>query len=182
MRIVSGKYRGKKLIPPINNDKIRPTTDMVKEAIFDVIQFKVASSVVLDLFCGTGALGIEAVSREAKYVVFNDIDKESLDLTKKNCNGIDGKYEFSLMSYDKFLNKANNSFDIILMDAPFKTDYAYNALKIIDDNLKILNKDAVIVWERAYSEDKNFELKNLKLVNQKKYGTIEVLYFMVGNL
>ena len=90
MRIISGKYRGKKLAPPPQSSGIRPTTDRAKEAVFNILFDKIEGGVFLDLFSGSGAIGIEALSRGAKKVYFVDSDERSIDLIKRNLKGIRG--------------------------------------------------------------------------------------------
>ena len=102
MRIISGKYKGKQLKAPVS-DNIRPTGDKVKQALFTKLQFFVCDKTVLDLFSGSGALGIEALSRGAKKVIFVDKDYRSVNLTKENLKGIDGNYKVIKCDYKSAL-------------------------------------------------------------------------------
>ena len=142
MRIIAGKYKGKKLAE-FELGSTRPTADMVREALFDKIGFYVEGGVFLDLFAGTGAVGLEAASRGAKAVYFVDKSKEAVSLIKRNLSAINlnnlnvYNNDFSL-ALGQF-GKQNLEFDIIFLDPPYATDFAEVAIeKIKDPNLKKL--------------------------------------------
>ena len=111
MRIISGKYKGKQLNSP-KSDNIRPTGDKVKQALFTKLQFFIQDAIVLDLFSGSGALGIEALSRGARKVFFVDKDKRSIKLTYENLKGLDKNYEVINASYEIALNNFKETFDL----------------------------------------------------------------------
>ncbi len=173
MRVISGKYRGKKLISP--SHEIRPTLDMVKQAIFTRLQFFVEDANVLDLFAGSGALGIEALSRGAKFVTFCDKNYQSIKLIKDNLNFIkENNFKVIQGDYKTILNSFKSPFDLIILDPPFASGYYNDALKIIYEN-KLLNTDGVIVCERAKEEKLKCEFK---LDCTKVYGSVAVDYFV----
>ena len=173
MRVISGKYRGKKLISP--SHEIRPTLDMVKQAIFTRLQFFVEDANVLDLFAGSGALGIEALSRGAKFVTFCDKNYQSIKLIKDNLNFIkENNFKVIQGDYKTILNSFKSPFDLIILDPPFASGYYNDALKIIYEN-KLLNTDGVIVCERAKEEKIKCEF-NLDCT--KVYGSVAVDYFV----
>lgn len=173
MRVISGKYRGKKLISP--SHEIRPTLDMVKQAIFTRLQFFVEDANVLDLFAGSGALGIEALSRGAKFVTFCDKNYQSIKLIKDNLNFIkENNFKVIQGDYKTILNSFKSPFDLIILDPPFASGYYNDALKIIYEN-KLLNTDGVIVCERAKEEKLKCEF-NLDCT--KVYGSVAVDYFV----
>lgn len=173
MRVISGKYRGKKLISP--SHEIRPTLDMVKQAIFTRLQFFVEDANVLDLFAGSGALGIEALSRGAKFVTFCDKNYQSIKLIKDNLNFIkENNFKVIQGDYKTILNSLKSPFDLIILDPPFASGYYNDALKIIYEN-KLLNTDGVIVCERAKEEKIKCEFK---LDCTKVYGSVAVDYFV----
>lgn len=174
MRIISGKYRGKKL-KEFDISSTRPTQDRVKESIFNLIQFDVVDSVVLDLFSGTGALGIEAISRGAKKVFLIDSNIQSIKLIKENLKNIQGDFEVINSDFMKFL-KTNQKFDIVLLDPPFKTDYGIKSIEYILNN-NLLNDGGIIIFET--SENKSIDLKGYQVsVSSKKYGTVLVYKIM----
>ena len=172
MRIVSGKYRGRILIPP-KDSSIRPTTDKVKQAIFTKLQFFVEDKIVLDLFCGSGALGVEAISRGAKQVTFIDKNKTNLEIAKKNVKLINEDARFVCSDYETFLKTEKGKYDLIIIDPPYASGYYNNALKLIYEK-DLLSDDGIIVCEH----DK--QLENLadyfEVFDEKRYGTIFVTY------
>ena len=171
MRVVSGKYRGKKL-KEFELNTTKPTLDRVKESIFNLIQFDVADAVVLDLFAGTGSLGLEAISRGANKTYFVDNNLEAIKIIKDNLKGIDGQYEIKHASFDNFLNETNEKFDIVLLDPPYNTTFGLDAIAMIL-NKKLLNENGIIIFET--SEDKQVDLNFDSFeVKRKKYGTVAV--------
>ena len=154
MRVVAGKYRGKKL-KEFELNTTKPTLDRVKESIFNLIQFDVVDAVVLDLFSGTGALGIEAISRGAKKTYMVESNNQAIKIIKENLKGIEGDFVVENKDYIEFLNSTKAKFDIVLLDPPYNTNYGINAInKLIEKSL--LNKNAIIIFET--SEEKEFDL------------------------
>ena len=176
MRIIAGKYRGKPLKSP-KSDNIRPTGDKVKQALFTKLQFFVPNKVVLDLFCGSGALGIEALSHDAKMVYFVDKDKRSIALTKENLKGLDINYKVLNCDYMVALKNLNEKFDLIILDPPYASGVYDNALNTIYEQ-GLLNQDGIIVCEHPN------ELKiisDFEVFDQKRYGTVTLTYLRMGN-
>lgn len=164
MRVISGKYRGKKL-KEFDLDTTRPTLDRVKESIFNLIQFDIPGAVVLDLFSGTGALGVEAISRGAEKTFFIDSNPKAIQIIKENLKDIDADYVVKNIDALSFLD-GNEKFDIVLLDPPYKTDLGVKAIeKII--SLNKLNENGIIIFET--SEDLNLTYKNFK-ITKRKYG------------
>ena len=135
MRVISGKARGLKLNTPKNED-VRPTTDRVKESLFNMINSYIMESEVLDLFAGTGSLGIECLSRGAKSCTFVDISKESIDIVKSNIKKARVESESIILNLDfktaiDKLKLQNSKFDIIFMDPPYYKNMFIEALQII---------------------------------------------------
>lgn len=177
MRIIAGKRKGTKLSSP-KDDSIRPTTDRIKEAVFNTLQNLIPESKVLDLFCGSGALGIEAWSRGAELVILADKSASSIELAKKNKAIIGNPNEIKIIkkNYVDCIKMFKNSeeFDIVFLDPPYKAGLYENVLDyIIESN--ILNKDAVIVAETDVNT--NIENENLLLWKQKKYGNTVISYY-----
>lgn len=177
MRIVSGKYRGKKL-QEFELSSTRPTTDRVKESIFNLIQFNVVNSVVLDLFSGTGALGIEAISRGAKKVYLIDNNDEAVKIIKSNLKGIEGNYIVNKQDYKTFLKACNEKFDIVFLDPPYKTELGVDAISLII-KLNLLNENGIIIFETSADNEFNLEYENYT-IQKKKYGKI-IVFKMVKN-
>ncbi len=168
MRIISGIKRGLKLYDFEGGD-IRPTTDRIKENIFNIIAPDVREGSVLDLFCGTGALALEAVSRGAASAVMCDASKESLALAKKNVShaGFEDKCELILTDATAFLKKSSKKFDIIFLDPPYNSGLAEKTLKLIFAN-DILAEDGIVVLER--DETDSFDASYAVLKKEKRYG------------
>lgn len=151
MRIISGQYRGKKLNTPPESSGVRPTTDRAKEALFNILFDKInVDCVFLDLFSGSGAIGIEALSRGVKKVYFVDNNNKSMELLKKNLEGIRGNYELFNMDYKKALNLIANSgqlIDVAFCDPPYNENLGQSILDTIGQ-AKVINYSGTIVIER----------------------------------
>ena len=176
MKVISGLLKGRN-IEGYNIDGTRPTMDRVKESLFAMIQNNIKDSIVLDLFAGSGGLGIEAISNGAKLCYFIDHNNEVIKTLNKNVNNLNIKANSKIILSDwkKFLNeshKNNLKFDLIFVDPPYDYD-VYE--KILDkvSTLNLLNKDGLIILEHQ-----NLKLKetynNLILYKSKKYGTKSV--------
>ena len=160
------------MLKEFNLESTRPTTDRVKESIFNLIQFDVVDAVVLDLFSGTGALGVEAISRGAKKTYLVDKNIKAISIIKENLKGIDGDYVVKNKDYIDFLNSATEKFDIVFLDPPYATDFG---LKAIDMLVKknLLNENAIIIFETSEDKDVELNLNNFE-IKKKKYGTVAV--------
>ena len=172
MRVVAGKYRGKNLASP-KDDRVRPTTTRIKETLFNVLQGYRQDAVVLDLFAGSGALGIECISRGAKEVTFVDNSKDSVELVRKNLQGIDGNFKVVNSDFSGVLRNAyvtGKKFDMIFVDPPYASGLGELALGMIFD-LDLLDKDGVIVFE--HGAEKTYEVSDSRYKQRtKKMGTV----------
>ena len=176
MRIVGGIYKGRTLVSFSGQD-IRPTSDMVRESLFNVLQFEISGKTFLDLFCGTGAMGIEALSRGASEVVLNDFSRESLAVAKKNVEKIANPKNLTIENKDAitFLQKTDKKFDFVFIDPPYKTDLGERALDIVS---KVLTENGKAIFE---SERRcAFLPKGLKKIDERKYGRAIVTFFSKG--
>lgn len=169
MRVISGSRRGKKLIG-FEGEKIRPTTDRVKESIFNIIAQYVPSAVTLDLFGGTGALSCEALSRGAKRAVIVDSSDESLAVIRKNIKMLDFEDRCSIIKADAFgyLDSINESFDVIFLDPPYNKGFIEPVLEKIAQ-CGILAKDGIIMLE-SDTTDMHEDIDGLVIDRQRKYG------------
>ena len=171
MRVVSGKYRGKPIKSPTSNN-IRPTGDKVKQALFTKLNFFVVDKVVVDLFCGSGALGIEALSHGAKFAYFVDKDRRSIALVKENLKWVEEDYKVICCDYSAALNLIDKKVDLFLIDPPYASGVYDNALEIIYNN-DLLAEDGIIVCEHP----NGMEIKsNFEVFDQKRYGTVTLTY------
>ncbi len=173
MRIVGGIYKGRNLVPFAGQD-IRPTSDKVRESLFNIIRVSIEGSDFLDLFCGTGAMGIEALSRGAKSVTLNDYSKESLGVVKKNLEKIGFPKNVRTTNLDalRFIEYEDKKYDFVYIDPPYKTDLGIKAIHTVS---KILSKDgiAILESETPFLE----ELDNLIKVDERKYGRAYLTFF-----
>lgn len=144
MRVITGTARGRRLKTPDNYD-IRPTTDNVKESVFNIIQFDIEGRQVLDLFAGTGQLGIECLSRGAAGAVFVDRDKDAVRIVKDNLKTCGMKATVLQEDSISFLNHCGK-FDVIFIDPPYDSDLYESALKIIN-LVDILSEGGIIICE-----------------------------------
>ena len=178
MRIISGIRRGHKLFE-FAGDDIRPTTDRVKESIFNIIQYYVPGASVLDMFCGSGALSFEAVSRGARKAVCIDSDPASVDIIRKNAKALRFE-EFCEILTMSCLNykPTGESFDIIFLDPPYNKGLIEPVLEHIVKQ-KLLSDDGIIVLE---SDDTDFcgEIPGLCIDRQKKYGRTYITVYKKG--
>jgi 16S rRNA (guanine(966)-N(2))-methyltransferase RsmD len=177
LRVISGSARGRKLKEPSGNS-IRPTSDMVKESVFNIIQFDIEGRRVLDLYSGTGQFGIEALSRGASSVVFVDSGKEAVKLIRENlalCGFTDAATVYA-KDVLRFLEN-NESFDLIFIDPPYDTPLADKTLEKILEFDK-LNTNGIIICETKA----NSTLVNLSppYVKQKeyKYGGVKITRYV----
>lgn len=180
MRIISGKARGTK-INTIESLSTRPTLDRVKEALFSIIQNYIYEANVLDLFAGSGALGLESISRGANKCVFCDKSYEVAKILKQNIQktNFEDKSIVVNKDYKKCLEQINEKFDIIFLDPPYRLNIAVDALKRIL-NLKLVSKETIIVLE---TDDEARELKeiekqniNVEIKEIRKYGRVKLIF------
>lgn len=173
MRIIGGKYRGRVLVSFKGQD-IRPTSDRVKESLFNILAPELSGSNVLDLFCGSGSVGLEAISRGADLVVFNDASKDSLAVLKKNLALIGASAPVYNLDFKALLERIDITFDIIYIDPPYKSDAGYEALELIAKR-RLLNTGGVAVLE----SDKPFagDAGELVKYDERKYGITYLTFF-----
>ena len=181
MRVVSGLARGHKLLSA-EGEGIRPTSDKVKEALFSSLSDKVYNSSFLDLFAGSGAIGIEALSRGCNYAAFAEINKEHIDIIRQNINHVSkaipgGNYE--ILNIDAFeaiktLSKSGKMFDIIFIDPPYgKNEFTSIVDRFFEAN--IVNEGGIIVFEKAKNEPEPSS-KYFNITKSKIYGKTAVYY------
>ena len=183
MRIISGKARGTKLFT-LEGLETRPTLDRVKESLFNIISDKIYDSYVLDLFSGSGAIGLEFASRGAKKVILCDASKNAIEIIKKNIKKthLENAVELYNLDFKKMIKIIeNNKFDIIYLDPPYKTDYIKESLSIIKNN-KILNKDGIIIAETDEPEKIKNQLEeiNVEIIDQRKYGRANLFFITLS--
>jgi 16S rRNA (guanine966-N2)-methyltransferase len=180
LRIISGEFRGRKL-EKLEGMDIRPTTDRVKESLFNMLGARLFDCAFLDLFAGTGGIGIEAYSRGASKIVFIDESSKSIKVLKSNLEMLMllDKVEVYNTDYINAINKLaldNRKFDIIFIDPPYLKGFAQNALIHINDN-NLINENGIIVIEHDIQDKMPESVGNLNLQRQKKYGNTMLSFF-----
>lgn len=175
MRVVAGKNRGRKLREPADYS-IRPTTDNVKESIFNIIQFDIEGRRVLDLFAGTGQLGIECLSRGAAGVVFVDKSRESVELVRQNLKTCGLEAQVVTDDSIAYLKRCGK-FDLIFIDPPYATELIDEALCVIN-SVDILSEGGIIICES--SREKAMPEMKMPYFKRKEYnyGKVKVTIYV----
>lgn len=177
MRVISGKAKGVQLKTP-EGMVTRPTADRVKEALFSIVQFEIPGTRVLDLFGGTGQLGIEALSRGAKSAVFVDAQDSACKLIRENLKRarLEGEGQVIRSDYLDYLNRCRDQFDLIFLDPPYAEVFLENALKRISE-IDILHSNGIIVAERPLGKELSLEFEGFIRSKDYKYGkTLLTIY------
>jgi len=176
MRVISGTARGKKLIAP-EGINTRPTTDRVKESIFNIIQRYIPCENVLDAFAGSGALGIEALSRGAESCTFIEANPEALSILRKNVEGarVSDKSEILRKDIFDFLNLTNKKFDIIFLDPPYNKGFLSPVFKIVKER-KLLSENGIVLVETEFGGEET-EFNGYECIKKAKYGKTVVSVF-----
>ena len=182
MRIIAGIYKGRKL-NDFNTDSTRPTGDKARGAIFNVIGDLILNSTFLDLFTGTGAVGIEALSRGAKLVYGVDNNKKIIKSLNDNIKKININ-NFNVLNFDytealKYFNKLKLNFDIVYIDPPYKSNYGTIALDLLI-KYNLVNENSLIIFEHDKELNKG-TFNKYKILKQKNYGIAYVDFLEVEN-
>lgn len=177
MRIIAGCFRGRRLKEPKDRN-IRPTADRVKEAVFSILAFDIHGKRVLDLFAGTGNLGLEALSRGADYSVFVDSSREALGLVRTNIMtlGLEDRSDVLLMDALKsidYLDKNRERFDIVFIDPPYREGFYEEVINKIAKS-GIMNEESIIVVEHPGDMKLEIHPDGMKVYKQKKYGNTKI--------
>lgn len=168
MKVISGKYKGR-ILEGFDINGTRPTMDRVKESLFGTIQNYIPESIVLDLFSGSGNLGIEALSEGSKFAYLVDSNKKAITIINKNINNI-GITDVEVINsdYKEALKRFKIKFDLIFLDPPYNTNYIEESIELIKE-YNLLNNNGIIVCE-SDSLDKIVYSNELRKVKEKKYG------------
>lgn len=178
MRVIAGEKRHL-LLKTVDSDQVRPTTDKIKETLFNIIQFKLQDIVFVDLYAGSGAIGIEALSRGAKKAYFIDNNKFAINIIKENLNNTK-LYDKSIVLYKDaknallYLDEINEKIDILFMDPPYDKDLYYDCFKILKET-NIIKEDTVIIIETSLEDNVDkvcelgFEITRIKEYKNQKH-------------
>lgn len=175
MRVITGSARGRRL-KTLDGFDVRPTTDKVKEAIFSVVQFDIEGSAVLDLFSGSGQLGIEALSRGAKSCVFVDSSRASIDVTRENVNSAGFKNQSTTMHANSinYLKMCRNEFDLAFLDPPYDKGLIMQAMPLLCGHM---SQRGIIVCEHEKGLELPESFGEMLKHRTYKYGKTEVTVY-----
>ena len=176
MRVITGSARGRRLKTLNGDDIVRPTTDLVKEAIFSIIQFDIEGRRVLDLFAGSGQLGIEAISRGAKHCVFVDASKMSVSVVKQNVAHCEMQDNATVVQSDAsaYLMRCYEKFDIALLDPPYASDLIEKNLPLL---VQCMNTGGVIICETLRDKELPEQVGEFTRRRTYRYGRIAVTIY-----
>ncbi len=171
MRVIAGSARGLKL-NSLSGDNTRPTTDRVKEALFSMIQFELNGARVWDAFAGSGALGIEALSRGAAFVTFTEQAPKAIKVIKSNLKNSNlENYKLIQTRAEDYLEKTSEKFDVVFLDPPYNQGFLQ---KLLDKLTPKLKDGAIVIIEHNGQEQFELEKSKFNLEKEKKYGKIQI--------
>ncbi|MBI5823109.1 MAG: 16S rRNA (guanine(966)-N(2))-methyltransferase RsmD [Chloroflexi bacterium] len=179
LRVISGIAKGRKL-KSVPGDTTRPVMDRVKEALFNILAGDVIDSIWWDLFGGTGAIGIEAISRGASFVRFTDLNRAPVETIKENVEHCGFAKQVEIRRGDAFsllAAKADKQFEYIYIAPPQYKQMWSTALKLVDDNMGWLTEDGTVIAQIDPTEYEDVELKNLVEGEQRKYGSTLLVFY-----
>ena len=175
MRIITGSAKGKKLVT-LEGEATRPTSERIKEAVFSSIQFDIENRRVLDLFAGSGQLGIEALSRGAESAVFVDADKNAVKIIKENLakTKLDSLASVAQTDSIAFLTMTDRVFDVAFLDPPYGNGLLQKALSKIGDNIA---EGGIVICEHPFGEELEDEIDGLVKQKEYKYSKVAVTLY-----
>ena len=179
LRVIAGKAKGRKL-KSVPGDTTRPVTDRVKEALFNILSGDVLDSRWWDLFAGTGAIGIEAISRGASFVRFTDLNRAPIETIKFNVDHCGFSAQSEIRRGDAFtlLSKgADAQFEYIYIAPPQYKEMWEKAVELVDEDLGWLSEDGWVIVQIDPREYKKLLLENLEEIEQRKYGTTMLIFY-----
>lgn len=175
MRVITGSARGRKLLT-LEGVDVRPTADRTKEAMFSSIQFDIEGAKVLDLFAGSGQLGIEALSRGAESAVFVDRNKQAVEIIKKNLvsTGLAKKSIVLNTDADTYVTTTKEKFSFVFLDPPYDKGFLQRLLPLVEN---VVLPGGAIICEHPYGEELPEELENMKIYRTYRYGKTAVTVY-----
>jgi 16S rRNA (guanine(966)-N(2))-methyltransferase RsmD len=184
MRVISGAYKGRRLKVG-NNNKLRPTSGRARAAVFDILAFDLADLAVLDLYAGTGAMGIEALSRGAERAVFVDAGRDSFRLLKDNLKALGLDDRTLLMNKRagpalKLLAAEERRFGLVFIDPPYKSREADKIMRLLSE-LDVLDPGATVVCENEDPGELSEKYNTLILTDRRQYGRTVVSFYEKGD-
>jgi 16S rRNA (guanine(966)-N(2))-methyltransferase RsmD len=181
LRIIGGNNKGLTL-KALEGSATRPTLDRIKTSLFDILQFRIRQSAVLDLFGGSGSLSLEAISRGAGEVVINDISADAIKIIRANCAKMKASPKIFNEDYAAALtrlNAENFRADIIFIDPPYESDYGENAIELVG-GYKMLKAGGIIIFETLSKKHLILNRKDYIIKDIRKYGKVSLIF--IGEL
>tara|TARA_B100000902_G_C27313083_1_gene919593 strand:+ start:2022 stop:2558 length:537 start_codon:yes stop_codon:yes gene_type:complete len=178
MRIISGSHKGQNILT-INDPKTRPMMSIAREGIFSSLQFHIENAMILDLYAGSGSMGIEALSRGAKYVTFVETSEKCIGILEKNLLNFDTNFKIQKMSVNNYISNAFDKYNIVFYDPPFN----FEDSQIVDEisTLESLLEDSgYIICHRHIKSNVEILSKNLEIYKEKIYGQSRIL--LIGKI
>ena len=174
MRVIAGEYKGRRLASPAD-DRVRPTTDKAKEAIFSILTNEIYGSFVLDLFAGSGNLGLEALSRGAEHCWFADSSRDSLKLIRGNISYCKADERATVIPGDfrKVLSRLEQQMDIILLDPPYGKNMIQECFELIEE-YDLLAENGLIIAEHRRDEVLPEAFGKYQRIKERRYGTVVI--------
>jgi 16S rRNA (guanine966-N2)-methyltransferase len=180
MRVISGRAKGTQL-SSVPGKSTRPITDRVKEALFNILGPEIYNKTILDLFGGTGAVGIEALSRGADHVVFIEINYRAYKTIKKNLKAADLELYATVIKKDAFVylrEESNRKFDMIYIAPPQYQELWVKAMQILDENPEWLKEDGIVIVQIHPKEDnQDIDYANFNLYDKRNYGDTRLIFY-----
>ncbi len=175
MRVITGSARGRKLLT-LEGVDVRPTTDRTKEAMFSSIQFDIEGAKVLDLFAGSGQLGIEALSRGAASAVFIDKNRQAIEIVKKNLQSTSLAKQAVVLNTDAdtYVTTTKEKFSFVFMDPPYAKGFLQKMLPLVEG---VVTEGGAIICEHPYGEELPEELSSMKIYRSYRYGKTAVTVY-----
>jgi len=180
VRVIGGKVRGRTLLS-VPGDSTRPILDRAKQTLFDVLRPSLEGTTWLDLFAGTGSVGIEALSQGAESCIFVDVDKKATEVIKENLKRCNFKDPVRHQDAFTYLRNTRNKFDIIYVAPPQYKSLWVRALQDISERPNLLNDRGRVIVQIDPKEDDDIEFKSLKRVREKKIGNTLLIFYEAEN-
>jgi 16S rRNA (guanine966-N2)-methyltransferase len=178
MRIIAGAYKGRKLVAPTDRS-VRPTPDRVKEALFSILMGRVEDAVVLDLFSGSGNLGLEALSRGARKCYFGDSSRDSIRLIHSNVAYCKAEAQSHIIQgdYRNVLAQVREKVDLVFVDPPYRDQLWEDVVRILSEK-ELMKPDGLIIMEHPREVEFPQELYNFRKIKEGRYGTVVLSIYM----
>jgi 16S rRNA (guanine966-N2)-methyltransferase len=178
MRIIAGAFKGRKLVAPTDRS-VRPTPDRVKEALFSILMGRVADAVVLDLFSGSGNLGLEALSRGSRKCYFGDSSRDSIRLIHSNVAHCKAEAQSHIIQgdYRNVLAQVREKVDLVFVDPPYRDQLWEDVVRILSEK-ELMKPDGLIIMEHPREVEFPQELYNFRKIKEGRYGTVVLSIYM----